>query len=66
MIAGALTMTLLTVLKLTPLGQWPSVWTLVVSSAVYVIASYASRPSDSGETFVAAVRDETKRSFPGM
>jgi SSS family solute:Na+ symporter len=66
MIAGALTMVLLTVWKVNPLGQWPSVWTLVVSSAVYVIASCASRPSGSGETFIMAVRDEVKRSFPGM
>ena len=48
------------------MGQWPSVWTLVVSSAVYVIASLASRPSGAGATFIAAVRDEVKRSFPGM
>ena len=66
MIAGALTMILLTVWKINPMGQWPSVWTLVVSSAVYVIASLASRPSGAGATFIAAVRDEVKMSFPGM
>jgi SSS family solute:Na+ symporter len=64
MIAGALTMIVLSAWKVNFLGQWPSVWTLAVSTASYVLASLLSPREKCADAFVDAVEGERRKRFP--
>lgn len=46
-----------------PLGQWPPVWGILLSGAVFVSVSLVTKPSPKAGDFLAAVQHEMKGRF---
>jgi len=63
MISGAVLTGALYWTKTNFLGQWPPVWGLCTSVAVFVAVSLMTRPDPAGGDFIEAVASDVKRTF---
>ena len=63
MIAGGLAVGFMYVQGLKPLGHWPPVWGILVSGAVFIAVSLATRPPIDTEDFFSSVESYIRDSF---